>query len=208
MSHDLCSILCVLTCRAVVFEAIQRWYRRSHVNNPSITPSVPLRDSILQGRVCDKEPLSRGHFGHQKRDDVISDRSVVSLFLSDWFPQKTNLLKSPCPGGPLQTHTVCKKQYGMQTAACSYLHFDLPHIKAGFIKATMYHGCQGWPSVLLMISSSTGSDLRAWLKCSEWIRCDANCEAFRNKEDIMYCAKLLCSLLLTYYFLSGTVKVT
>lgn len=73
------------------------------VDNPPITPSVPLRDSILQGRVSDKEPLSRDLFGHQKRDDVISDRSAVSAFPCRWFPQKTNLLKSHCTSGPVQT---------------------------------------------------------------------------------------------------------
>lgn len=77
-----------------------------------ITPSVPLRDSILQGRVSEKEPLSKGHFGHQKRDDVISDRSVVSPFPCRWFPQKT--FKEPLH---FVAHykLICKEQHGTQT---------------------------------------------------------------------------------------------
>ncbi len=126
-------------------------------DNPPITPSVPLRDGMLQGRVCDKEPLSRGHFGHQKRDDVISDRSVVSLFLCGWFPQKMKLLKSPCPGAPRQTHTVCKKQYG--TAFCPFLLFALLYIKASLITATVYHGlgfdpiCCSWSHLQQEVTS-------------------------------------------------------
>lgn len=44
-----------------------------HVGNPPITLSVPPGDS-------DKEPLSGGHFDHQKGDDVTMDRSVVPPF--------------------------------------------------------------------------------------------------------------------------------
>lgn len=67
------AIAVIVLCHSVVISEI-------HVDNPPI-PSVLLRDSILHDRVSDKEPLSGGHFGHQKRDDVISDRSAVSPFL-------------------------------------------------------------------------------------------------------------------------------
>lgn len=81
MSHYLYSRSCIFKASAIGVIVQCHSVLEVHVDNAPITQSVPLRDSILQARVSDKEPLSRGHFGHQKSDDVISDRSAVSPFL-------------------------------------------------------------------------------------------------------------------------------